>query len=605
MCGIFAIASDKEISLELYKGLLALEYRGYDSCGIAVYNESKIDLKKNIGEVEEVNKIEKFSSLRGTIGLAHTRWATHGGVTKKNAHPHFSNDENFTIAHNGIIANYTELKTELLDKKYQFYSQTDSEIIVNLVQDFYKVNKDVEQSFFLALQKIEGSFAMVLFSTHEPDTIYGVKKDSPLIIGLDKNQNYIASDANAFINHTKEVIYLEDKEYVIVKKNEVIIKDLSTQKKIQRDIETLNWSAENTQKMGFTHFMLKEIFDQPQTIKNSLLIDEQILDKISDKFLKYPKSFLIGVGTTYYVSMIGSYLFSNYAKSYVPAISSDEFNNLPHLDKDCHAMYLSQSGETYDTREALKTAKNHKVATSGIINVVGSSISRSVDDCIFQLSGPEISVVSTKAALSQIIILLRIALRVGVKKNFIPESKLKELEKEIGKFAIFLEEKINEQSGKIRKLSFLAKDIFNWLFLGRGIYYPIAMESALKMKEVTYLHSEGMSAGFLKHGSLAIIDKDVCSLFFLPPKSKEKIYETSISALEEVKARGGLTMGFIEKNNPAKNLLDFPIYLPEMIPDFVPFYQLVMLQLFSYYSALNLKRNIDKPRNLAKSVTVG
>ena len=604
MCGIFAIASNHDVSLELYKGLLALEYRGYDSCGIAVYNNHKIETKKNIGEVEEVNKIEKFSSLRGNIGIAHTRWATHGGVTKKNTHPHFANDKNFVIAHNGIIANYIELKEDLLKKSYNFESETDTEIIANLVQDSYKSTKNLEQAFLIALEQIEGSFAIVLLSTHKPDTIYGIKKDSPLIIGLSKNKNYIASDANAFINNTKEAIYIDDDEYIILNKKKIIIKDLKTQKIIKKEKQKLSWSAVNIQKLGFPHFMLKEIFDQPQTIKNSLLIEKEKMDIVVDKFLSYKQSFLIGVGTTYYVSMIGSYLFSQYANTYVPAISSDEFNNLPNLSANCHAMYLSQSGETYDTREALKTAKRNNMATSGIVNVVGSSISRIVGDCIYQLSGPEISVVSTKAALSQVIILMRLALSVGVKKNYIQASKLEELEVKISYFASFLEENLNEQSGQIRKLTALSKSVFNWLFLGRGIFYPIAMESALKMKEVTYLHTEGMSSGFLKHGSLAMIDKNICSLFFLPPQSKEKIYQSSISALEEVKARGGITMGFIEKNNPHQKLLNYPIYLPKMQPDFVPFYQLVILQLFSYYSALNLKRNIDKPRNLAKSVTV-
>ena len=604
MCGICAIASHSDVSLELYKALLALEYRGYDSCGIAVYNNKKIAVKKNIGEVEQVNKIENFSSLRGNIGIAHTRWATHGGVTKKNAHPHFSNDENFIIAHNGIIANYSQLRAELVKKKYSFSSQTDSEVIVNLVQEYYKTTKNVEKAFFFALKKIKGAFAMTLFSTYEPDTVYGAKKDSPLVIGILGDKKYIASDVSAFITDTKEVIYLDDNEYIIVRQKEVIVKNLNTQAVISKKQDTISWSAENIHKGGFSHFMLKEIFDQPQTIQNSLSITDDDLERVADKFLQYRQSFFVGVGTTYYVSMIGSYLFSEYAKVYVPAISSDEFSNLPNLNKHCHALYLSQSGETYDTREALKTAKKYYVATSGIVNVVGSSISRIVDDCIYQLSGPEISVVSTKAALSQIMILLRLALRIGVKKQYIGLEKLKNIEAGIKDFAIFLEDNLNEQSGKIRQSVLLSKEIFNWLFLGRGIFYPIAMESALKMKEVTYLHSEGMSAGFLKHGSLAMIDKNICSLFFLPPKSKKKIYESSISALEEVKARGGLTMGFIEKGNASERLLDYPIYLPKIKPDFIPFYQLIIMQLFSYYSALNLNRNIDKPRNLAKSVTV-
>ena len=604
MCGIFAIAAETEVSLELYKGLLALEYRGYDSCGIAVFNSENIKCRKNIGEVREVNKIENFSSLRGYIGIAHTRWATHGGVTRKNAHPHYSNNQRFIIAHNGIVSNYNEIKQKLLKKGYNFYSQTDTEVVVNLVQDYYDQLQEVEKAFLSALNDIEGSFTICLFSKEKSGIVYGVKKDSPLIIGIGKNKNYLSSDANAFVQNTKKVIYMDDGEYVLISKDKVIVKNLATKKVVNKKRDTLNWSLETTKKMGFSHFMLKEIFDQPQTIRNSMNIKEEELENLVKKILQKKQTFLIGVGTTYYVAMIGNYLFSQYAQIYTPAISSDEFNNIPHLDKDYHALFLSQSGETYDTREALKNAQQRGVATSGIVNVVGSSISRIVEDCVYQLSGPEISVVSTKAAISQIVILLRIALRVGIKRKSIDSKQVAQIEEGLVEFTSFLEQMLNEQSGKINQLAKSTKHIFNWMFLGRGIYYPIAMESALKMKEVTYLHSEGMSAGFLKHGSLAMVNENICSLFFLPLQKKQKIYESSLSALEEVKARGGLTMGFIEPDNPAQKLLDYKIYLPKIQHHFVPIYQLIMLQLFSYYSALALKRNIDKPRNLAKSVTV-
>ena len=604
MCGICAIAGNSDVSLNLYRGLLALEYRGYDSCGITVFDGKELKLKKNVGEVKQVNQKEKFSHLQGNIGIAHTRWATHGGVTQKNAHPHFSNDGKFTIVHNGIIANYASLRETLKKKKYTFHSNTDTEVIVNLVQECYKKNSSLENAFISAIRELEGSFAIVLLSIYEPQKLYAVKKDSPLIIGLGDKKNFVASDANAFISESRKALYLEDCEYVILSKEKVEIKKVDTQETIKKEVQPISWSVNNIQKGGFRHFMLKEIFEQPQTINNSLNVDKDVLEKVASKFLKHEQSFFVGVGTTYYVSMIGSYLFSKYAGIYVPAISSDEFNSLLNVKDSDHALYLSQSGETYDTREALKTAKKCGMETSGIINVQGSSISRTVDDCIYQLSGPEISVVSTKAALSQIMILMRLAFYIGKKNGKLTTKKVLELEKGMQDFSSLISKELNEQSGMVRHLASISTKISNWLFLGRDIYYPIAMESSLKMKEVTYLHAEGMSAGFLKHGTLAMVDSSVCSLFFMPPKAQKKIYESSLIALEEVKARNGLAMGFVEKGNPIEKLMDYSFYIPEMMKDFVPFYELVIAQLFSYYSALCLKRNIDKPRNLAKSVTV-
>lgn len=603
MCGICALASNSDISLSLYKSLLALEYRGYDSCGMAVINSNKINYRKNVGEVAKVNEVEKFSQLRGNLGIAHTRWATHGGVTKANSHPHFSNDKNFAIVHNGIVVNYSELKEQLVKKGYKFISGTDTEVVVNLIQEFYKTEKTLEKAFVSTIDLLEGSFSIVLCSTQDKHNLYAVKKDAPLVIGLGNKENFIASDPYAFIAKTRQVIYLDDYEYIIVSNDNYVVKSLKTKKKLSKKETTLTWTAENIQKGGFSHFMIKEIFDQPQTILNSINLDKKPFEKIAQKFLTHKQSFFVGVGTTYYVSIIASYLFSNYAGIYVPAISSDEFSNLLTLKKEYHALYLSQSGETYDTREALKSAKSVGMASSGIINVMGSSISRIVDDCIYQSSGPEISVVSTKAAISQIMILLRLALEVGKRKKHISQKKSDQIENAIPDFSKLISNQLNEQSGHIRRMAYLFSKVKNWLFLGRDIYYPIAMESALKMKEVTYLHAEGMSAGFLKHGTLSMVDNSIFCLFFLPPKNQKKIYESSVIALEEVKARNGMAIGFIEEGNKIAELMDYSIIIPPMKEDFVPFYELIMAQLFSYYSALYLKRNIDKPRNLAKSVT--
>ncbi|MBU3916306.1 glutamine--fructose-6-phosphate transaminase (isomerizing), partial [bacterium] len=503
MCGISAIASHKSVADKLLVTLQNLEYRGYDSCGIAVYDGEKIKLRKNVGNVNEVNEIEKFSEMKGDIGIAHTRWATHGGVTQENSHPHFSNDKNFVIVHNGIFKNYQSLQNDLKSKGYKFFSETDTEVFSNLLQDEYSRVPDVETAFCNAIEKLEGSFAIAMITVHQPDTIFAVKKDSPLVLGISDGVNFVSSDINAFISETRDTIILNDHEYVLVTKDCYKIKRLSDRKVISKPVIKVQWDRETAQMGGFTHYMLKEIFDQPLTVRNALNVADELIKKIAEKFISSRQSFCVGVGTTYYVAMVGTYLFSEYAGLYVPSVSADEFPSMIPVEKDNHILFFSQSGETYDTRMAIRAAQKKGATTSAIVNVVGSSISQEVDDCIFQGSGPEICVVSTKAALSQIVILWRIALEVGVLKKNLDRKKATQYQSELFELAKTIERVLNEESGFIRKLAFQTSHVTNWLFMGKGIYYPIALESALKMKEVTYIHAEGLSTGFLKHGTLA------------------------------------------------------------------------------------------------------
>ncbi|MDH5560308.1 MAG: glutamine--fructose-6-phosphate transaminase (isomerizing) [Deltaproteobacteria bacterium] len=606
MCGISAIASHKQVASKLLNTLLNLEYRGYDSCGMSIYDGVQIQHKKNIGNVNEVNHKVDFLSMKGSTGIAHTRWATHGGVTMENSHPHPSNDNNFAIVHNGIFSNYQDLKEELIQKGYLFKSTTDTEVFSNLLQDEYRKSQNIEDAFCESLKKIEGSYAIAMITNYNPGVIYAVKKDSPLVIGVNDGTNYISSDINAFISETKDTILLGDFEYVIMTKDSYEVKKLSNRNKILKEVIKVKWDRETARRGGFSHYMLKEIFDQPQTIRNALQIQTDQLEEIARKFINKEQSFCVGVGTTYYIAMIGTYLFSKFANMYVPAISSDEYPNLIPVKKDHHVLFLSQSGETYDTRMAIRAAKNCGASTSAIVNVVGSSISQTVDHCIYQQSGPEICVVSTKAALSQIIILWQVALRVGVLRNKLTQKEADAFHDHLHEFAEIIEKVLNEESGFIRGLAMETSNINNWLFMGKGIYYPIALESALKMKEVTYLHAEGLPSGFLKHGTLAMVDENLYSLFFLPSREKTHLFESTLMAIEEVKTRKGKVVSFcLEDDTKTKELLDYYFVIPKIHSELTPLIELVMAQLFSYYSALHLGLNIDKPRNLAKSVTVG
>ncbi len=606
MCGISAIASHKSVADKLLVTLQNLEYRGYDSCGVAIYDDETIKLRKNVGNVDEVNNIEKFSEMKGALGIAHTRWATHGGVTQENSHPHFSNDKCFVIVHNGIFKNYQVLQNELKSKGYEFFSETDTEVFSNLIQEEFTQEPDVETAFCNAIAKLEGSFAIAMITVHQPNTIFAVKKDSPLVLGICDGINYISSDINAFISETRDTIIINDLEYVLVTNDSYKIKNLSNKEEVSKPVIKVQWDRETAQMGGFTHYMLKEIFDQPLTVRNALSVEDEIIKTIAKKFISGQQSYCVGVGTTYYVAMVGTYLFSKYADIYVPSISADEFPSLIPVAKDDHILFFSQSGETYDTRMAIRAAREKGATTSAIVNVVGSSISQEVDDCIFQGSGPEICVVSTKAALSQIIILWRIALEVGILKKRIDRKSAKHYYSELLEFSKTIENVLNEESGFVRNLAFKTSHVTNWLFMGKGIYYPIALESALKMKEVTYIHAEGLPAGFLKHGTLAMVDENMYCLFFLPYNDGSELYSSTLMAIEEVKARNGKIIAFCaEDDHEIQNLIDHALIIPKTNPQLTPLIQMVMAQLFSYYSALNLGLNIDKPRNLAKSVTVG
>lgn len=601
MCGIIGVNGSKDVAEKLYKGLKSLEYRGYDSCGMAIHDGSKIRIRKHEGTVDEVNEKVRFAEMTGNIGIAHTRWATHGKVNQTNSHPHLSNDGNFAIIHNGIISNYMELKESLLKKGYTFESETDTEVAANLLQQNYSETGDVARALVRTARRLEGTYAFLVLTIHDPENIYAVRLESPLIIGLGESENYIGSDANAFIHHTRYAVSLDDGEYAIIGRDSYQIRKTMTGELVKRSSYHIPWDISESEKGGFSHYMLKEIHEQPNSIRNALAADEAETASLARLIHDSSQTYLVGVGTTFYVSQFGQYIFKRLANRFVPAVSSDEFAMTVPVEKDSLVIAASQSGETYDTLKALKYAINQGAGTAAIVNVVGSSMSRLVDTAIIQGSGPEICVISTKAALAQMLILTRLAIATGEMNGSLESEEAKRVRAALSKLPAMVSRVINEQSGAIRHIAMQHLEKRHWLFIGKGLYYPVALESALKMKEVSYIHSEGMPAGFLKHGTLALIDEHVNTLVFTPHPEEGEIFKATHSAAEEIKARDGFIAGFCFKKD---HLFDEQVVLPSLHPAVDPLLQLVIGQLFSYFTAVGLQRNVDKPRSLAKSVTV-
>ena len=606
MCGISGAVGLKNISDLLFEGIRNLEYRGYDSCGVALMNKTGLLIKKDIGGVEEFYRKHNVLQHKSKVGIAHTRWATHGKVTRENTHPFTSRNKNFAVVHNGIISNYRPLRDQLQKEGFKFSSETDTEILAHLLEKFYKRSRNVEKAFVKMLNVIEGTYAIAFISSYLPDQIFCAKKESPLMLGIGDEIKFIGSDFNAFIDHTKNAVILDDGEYAILSRDTYVVKDLLSKEEVTKPIAKIEWDSETSKKGGYPHYMLKEIYEQPQTISNALDLEASGLDEVVKLFEKSKSSYLLGVGTTFYVAKYAKYVFSQLAREFFPSVSSDEFMSLANLDKHSLVFSASQSGETFDTLSALKHAKSKGASTAAVVNVMGSSIARLVDRVILQGSGPEICVISTKAALSQMVVLTLLAMKLSLKKKIISRKVYDKHLQSLRELPEIIQGILNERSGFIHRLAHKYSGTRNWLYLGRGVYYPIALEAALKMKEVAYVHAEGMPGGFLKHGTLAMIDDDVSSIVFIPPQEDKVLYEATMSSVEEIRARSGFVLG-IHFSEQGKNpdLYSEELILPKVPPLTAPLIQLVIGQLFAYFTATSLKRNIDKPRSLAKSVTVG
>lgn len=602
MCGISGVAGYENIAAILLNSIKNLEYRGYDSCGVALLEGDRIEVRKNTGTIEEVEKKERLTEPKGKLGIAHTRWATHGKVTKLNAHPHTSCNGDFVLVHNGIVSNYKELKEELESKGHIFRSETDTEVIVHLIEERHAQLADAELALVEAVKRLEGSYALALISIYEPEKIFFAKKESPLILGIGSGLNFLGSDFNAFIDYTKDAVILEDGEYGAISREGYYVREVQSQELKTKEIIKIAWDAEMSKKGGYPHYMLKEVYEQPQAVLNALAIEEEEINDIAKRTVASRIFYLLGAGTTYYVCMAGQYFFNAIARRYAAAINSDEFRHLAEVGPGAFALAISQSGETFDTLSALKFARDSGATTAAIVNVMGSSMTRAVDTLVMQRSGPEICVVSTKAAMGQMIILLRLALEVAKLDGILTQREKSAIEAQIGLLPEYIQKVLNERSGFIHNISRSYCHINNWLFIGRGIYYPIALESALKMKETAYLHAEGMAAGFLKHGTLALIEEGVLTVAFIPRKEESELYSATMGSVEEIRARKGFVIGIAFDDEAAT--FDERLLLPQVPPLIAPFVELVAGQLLAYFTATTLKRDIDKPRSLAKSVTV-
>jgi glutamine---fructose-6-phosphate transaminase (isomerizing) len=606
MCGITGIVATRNISAELFEGMQSLEYRGYDSAGMALLCDDRMEMRKDAGKIVEVEGRQHLSAMHGSTGIAHTRWATHGGVTQANSHPHLSVDNRFAIVHNGIIENYLSLKAELQAQGYTFRSETDSEVIVHLIASYHAAGSSVEDALVQATRRLRGSFAFALVTTHAPNTLFGARHESPLVIGVSDTGMYLASDFNAFTKHARQAVFLNDGEYAVLRPQSYAVKSLTTQAVLSRLPETIDWDAGYVSDKGpYPHYMLKEIHEGADCIERALALPAAEITTLARRIQDSQQTFLTGVGTAYYVALVAQYYFAMLADCYIPAVSADEFPTLGRVGEGALTLAVSQSGETYDTLKALRYTKLRRGQTAAVVNVPGSSMTREVDQAILQGAGPEICVLSTKSTLSQIAILLRLALELARLRGQCSDRVCRAHYSSLETLPLILRDVYTDLVPQIRRTSQSYCQTKNWFFIGRGIYSAVALESALKFKEVSYLHAEGMPGGFLKHGTIALIDDNTHSIAFIPPAGETDLLHATLSNVQEIRARGGLVIGVHhQKDDSLRPSLDESIVMPETPALVAPFVQLTAGQMLAYHTALALGRNIDKPRALAKSVTV-
>jgi len=608
MCGIVGYIGNKKAAPLLIDGLKRLEYRGYDSAGIATVNNKQILTKKEIGKIEEIDKKVSLTDLDGSLGIAHCRWATHGSVCRENAHPHSDCSGKIAIVHNGIIENYNELKKRLIAKGHKFKSETDTEAIAHLIEENYK--GDIKEATLKTLKEVDGAYALGIICSDEPDKLIAARNESPLVIGVGKGENYIASDVPAILEYTKKVIYLDSGEIAVLQKDRVEVFGIDGNKKAKK-AEMIEWNAEQAQKQGFKHFMLKEIFEQPQVITetiNGRLEDSDVLIKdeigLSEKEIKEIKRIIIvACGTSWHAGLVGKFMLEELAKIPVEVEYASEFRYRdPIVDKNTVVIAISQSGETADTLAALREAKKKGAKIISIVNAKGSSIDRESDSTIYTRAGPEIGVASTKAFTSQLVVLYLITVYFGKVRGVLPPEQVRNRVRDLRRIPLQMQAVLEEKDYiKLHAEQFYKKA--NALYLGRGINFPIALEGALKLKEVSYIHAEGYPAAEMKHGPIALIDKEMPVIVIATKDNRT--YKKVLSNIQEVKSRGGIVIAIESKGDTeVKKIVDHNLYIPENSYILAPLLAVIPLQLLAYYIADLRGCDIDKPRNLAKSVTV-
>lgn len=611
MCGIVGYIGDKNVYPILIQGLQRLEYRGYDSAGLAIYNSS-LKVYKCKGRVSDLEKFVSSEDISGNVGIGHTRWATHGEPNDRNAHPHTSMNGDFVLVHNGIIENYAELKSDLKKKGYTFQSDTDTEVLVNLIEYFYRNAEDAnaEIAVRLALSKVVGAYGIVVICKNEKNQLIAARKGSPLVIGLGRGEYFIASDATPIINYTDSVIYLNDHDVAIVNKDSLTLKTVENNP-VAFKITKVDMTIGDLEKGEFEHFMLKEIFEQPKTIEDTFRgrispdHSEIMLGGLLDvfpKLLKARRIIIIGCGTSWHAALVGEYLIEEYARIPVEVEYASEFRyRNPILNSDDVVIAISQSGETADTLAALRMAKENGATILGICNVVGSSIARETDAGVYTHAGVEIGVASTKAFTAQVTVLTLLALKLAKKKNQISPELYLQLIEELASIPEKLKS-ILVKHPHIKEIASKYTDSINALYLGRGYLFPVALEGALKLKEISYIHAEGYAAGEMKHGPIALVDDN---LPVIVVAAKDHYYEKIVSNIQEVKARKGNIIAVVtEGDDTLKKMVNDVFEIPKSHPAVSPLLAIIPLQLFSYYIAVMRGCDVDQPRNLAKSVTV-
>jgi glutamine---fructose-6-phosphate transaminase (isomerizing) len=610
MCGIVAYIGHREACPIIIKGLKRLEYRGYDSAGIALLNGG-LNVYKKKGKVSELQAFIADKDTHSTVGMGHTRWATHGEPNDSNAHPHYSSSGRIAIIHNGIIENYAALKTLLQSKGFTFYSDTDTEVFINLIEDIQNENAcNLEEAVRLALHEVVGAYAIVVLSRDEPNQLIAARKGSPLVIGVGKDEFFLASDATPIIEYTNEVVYVNDYEIAIIKDGKLNIKtreDVPTTPYIQ----TLQMELESIEKGGYDHFMLKEIFEQPRSIHDSMrgrLIaanNHLIMGgfrEFENKFVKAKRIIIVACGTSWHAGLVAEYLIEDLARIPVEVEYASEFRyRNPVIKEGDIVIAISQSGETADTLAAIELAKSKGATIFGICNVVGSSIARASDAGAYTHAGPEIGVASTKAFTAQVTVLTLLAMIIGSKRGTIENSKLRQLMIELENIPAKVEKAL-ELNDKIVEISEEFKDATNFLYLGRGYNFPVALEGALKLKEISYIHAEGYPAAEMKHGPIALIDENMPVVVIA---TRDSSYEKIVSNIQEVKARKGRIIAIVtEGDQVIPAMAEYVIEVPETSEILTPLVSVIPLQLLSYHIAVMRGCNVDQPRNLAKSVTV-
>lgn len=610
MCGIVAYIGDRQAYPIVIKGLQRLEYRGYDSAGVALLN-GNLSVYKKAGKVSDLVKYLEGKDVQGSIGMGHTRWATHGEPNDRNAHPHYSESENFAIIHNGIIENYETIKKALISKGHTFKSDTDTEVLIHLIEEIYLNEKvTLEHAVRSALTEVVGAYAIVIISKQHDDLLIAARRGSPIVIGIGENEFYVASDATPIVEYTKNVVYLDDNEVAIVENRKLTVKTIQNQTKTPF-IQELELKLEAIEKGGYDHFMLKEIFEQPNSIWDSMRgrFDAKTgrlrlggVSQYETKFLNAKRIIFAACGTSWHAALVAEYLIEDLARIPVEVEYASEFRyRNPIISEEDVVIAISQSGETADTLAAIELAKQKGATIFGVCNVVGASIPRATHAGAYTHAGPEIGVASTKAFTAQVTVLTLIALQLATKKGTISESKLREYLYELESIPKKIE-KVLAQNDAIKELAVRFKDARNFLYLGRGYGFPVALEGALKLKEISYIHAEGYPAAEMKHGPIALIDEEMPVVVIA---TKNASYEKVVSNIQEVKARKGTIIAIVtEGDDVVRRMSDYIIEIPETDDILVPLVAVVPLQLLSYHIAVLRGCNVDQPRNLAKSVTV-